>query len=194
MSTERPQKIFNIGCQRTGVTSIRYAFDILGYKCKLDGGTWSLVWPTERSLLFNENSVELKEYDAFSDNPLPLIYKRLDKLCPGSKFILTLRNKEGWLRSVRRLFEWGEKAWDELEEGKLIHATHRLLYGTTRFDENIFGKAFDEYNTHVQHYFKDRPNDFVVIDIDTEFGWNKLCAFLDKPIPSVPFPHKNRTK
>ena len=43
---------------------------------------------------------QLDRYDAFQDNPWPLLYRELDERCPGSRFVLTLRPTQDWLDSV----------------------------------------------------------------------------------------------
>jgi hypothetical protein len=40
-------------------------------------------------------------------------------------------------------------------------------------------------------YFSNRDN-FLIICFEKGHGWKELCRFLDKPIPSVPFPHVNK--
>jgi hypothetical protein len=41
---------------------------------------------------------------------------------------------------------------------------------------------------NVLEYFKNRPDDLLIIDICAGQGWEKLCPFLDKPLPQYPFP------
>ena len=43
-------------------------------------------------------------FDAFQDNPWPILYKELDRQFPDSKFILTLRPSDEWIRSVVSVF------------------------------------------------------------------------------------------
>jgi 3'(2'), 5'-bisphosphate nucleotidase len=43
-------------------------------------------------------------------------------------------------------------------------------------------------------YFKDRPQDLLVIDVTAGEGWEKLCPFLGKPTPDIPFPKANVTR
>jgi hypothetical protein len=40
-------------------------------------------------------------------------------------------------------------------------------------------------------YFKDRPEDLLVIDFTKGEEWEKLCSFLRKDIPTEDFPHYN---
>ena len=43
-------------------------------------------------------------YDAFQDNPWPVLYRDLDEAYPGSKFILTLHDPQAWIASLVRHF------------------------------------------------------------------------------------------
>ena len=47
------------------------------------------------------------KFDAFQDNPWPIIYRFLDKEYPGSKFILTIRPSDKWIGSVTDHFSKG---------------------------------------------------------------------------------------
>ena len=46
----------------------------------------------------------VENYDAFQDNPWPILYKELDAKFPGSKFVLTLRSPESWIKSQLKHF------------------------------------------------------------------------------------------
>ena len=39
-------------------------------------------------------------------------------------------------------------------------------------------------------FFKDRPDDLLVIDICSGEGFERLAPFLDRPVPTEAFPHK----
>lgn len=187
-------KVFGIGLQRTGTTSLRYAFERLGLSCKRDGGVWELVnVDSTGQLAFNPEALELRAYQAFTDNPIPVLFKVLDQYFPQSRFIMTQRSLEGWLKSVAKLFDWGMTAWDQMPEGPLIHATHRALYGTTEFDSEKFSKTYKCYYQDVENYFTNRPQDLLVMNFEEGDGWDKLCPFLQLEVPEVEFPHKNKT-
>jgi hypothetical protein len=54
-------------------------------------------------------------------------------------------------------------------------------------------RIYDEHNNGVLEYFKDRPNDLLVLCWERGDGWEKLCKFLDVPVPAgQPIPHSNR--
>ena len=52
-------------------------------------------------------------------------------------------------------------------------------------------KEYEERNKEIIEYFKDKPNQLLVLDIIKGEGWENLCTFLGKDIPDVPFPHEN---
>ena len=88
-------KIFGIGFQKTGTSTLGQALEILGYRVKAE---------TPRALIpilrgnFKKIQKIIDKYDALEDTPWFMIYRQLDLLYPGSRFILTLRDKESWFR------------------------------------------------------------------------------------------------
>jgi hypothetical protein len=162
-------KVFNIGYLKTGTTTMAKALSILGYR--------SVQWlrtgkePKEGWI----DHIKKSNYDAFSDAPVGrgAFYKKLDEEFPKSKFILTIRDKESFIISVINYFKGSP--WEK----KTIQDSKQII------------REYEERNRQIIEYFKDRPNDFLVMNIINEDGWDKLCNFLDKPIPKKPFPHKN---
>src|SRR5207247_6666629 len=124
------------------------------------------------------------------DTPIPSFYRELDVRYPNSKFILTVRDREGWLKYCKKQFT------QRLAE-KQNEAHKRLfldLYGTDVYDEQKFISGYETFVRGVIEYFKNRPLDLLVIDIAGGDGWEKLCRFLGKPIPDAPFPKANVTQ
>ena len=173
-------KVFGTGWQRTGTTSLGQALNLLGIP------TRQYPWP----LLDDLNHPMISNFDGFCDNPIPLLYRDLDRLHPGSKFIHTTRDEEGWLKSVYWLMTRGAKKfkWDRLP--KAWEMVDRL-YGTREYDEEIFRKRYRRHNQEVQAYFSHRPDDFLTIDITKGEGFDKICPFLGLPAASESFPHAN---
>ncbi|HAA14210.1 MAG TPA: hypothetical protein DCE41_21955 [Cytophagales bacterium] len=175
-------KIFGVGFQKTGTTSLRDALTILGYRVK--DTTPRALMPILRG---NYRKIEriLEEYDAAEDTPWYKIYRELDEHFPGSKFILTEREPESWYRSVARHI------------GNLRSATHEWVYGRhkglPKDDKENTLRVYNTHNKEVREYFKDRPNDLLILDFTQGEGWEKLCTFLGKDIPKAPFPHRNNS-
>ncbi len=179
-------KIFGIGLSKTGTSSLARALELLGYRTKDNPGL-------ERYEPGDVSCVDprlLIEYDALTDTPIPSFYRELDKAYPGSKFILTVREREGWLRSCQKQFT-------EKLAAKQNEAHNRLfldLYGTTIFDAEKFAAGYERFVSGVLRHFENRPHDLLVLDIAAGEGWEKLCPFLGRPVPDLPFPKANVTR
>jgi hypothetical protein len=180
------QKIFGIGFHKTGTASLAQALRLLGYRVThgivINGPKGVTVAPpvtTEKILPIAVASA--RGADAVCDNPFPLLYRELDTAFPNSKFILTLRDPQDWLESIQRHF--GRRDSDALQ----------WIYGVPRVAGNEARclRVYNAHNAAVRAYFAKRPNDLLEIDFAKREGWNRLCAFLGRPIPNVPFPHDN---
>ncbi|WP_300463366.1 inositol monophosphatase family protein [Desulfobacula sp.] len=179
-------KVFGIGLSKTGTTSLARALEMLDYEvidcigvAHYAQGDLSSV---DLSIINNNN--------AFTDTPIPSFYRELDIKYPDSKFVLTIRDMDGWLRSCKKQFN--EKFASKQNEAHSQLFTD--LYGTTVFDEEKFQVGYKRFVNGALEYFKDRPDDLLVIDISKGEGWEKLCSFLGKPTPPIPFPKANVTQ
>jgi len=119
-------------------------------------------------------------------------YAQFDAHYAASKFILTVREKEPWLRSCethwRLMAEW----LDNFPNFKRVQEfASASTYGTVGFSRERFSFAYDLHVRNVSDYFKARSNDFLLLDICGGEGWEKLCAFLGVAVPDLPFPHVN---
>ena len=180
-------KIFGIGLSRTGTTSLSSALEILGYR--------SFHFPFIRSF-FGRIYIRkqyLENYDALTDTPVALLYQELDKKYPGSKFIYTVRDMESWLASCEK-YPAFHKGSDYSKSNKITARLRQRLFGTDYFDRQKFKEAYLRHDTEVRDYFKDRPQDLLVLNITEGDAWNPLCTFLEKVKPGVPFPNKNKKK
>jgi hypothetical protein len=188
-----PTRIFGIGMHRTATTSLHEALKMLGYD--------SFHWDTGDKArdIWDEMNTEgrswtLERYYALCDLPIPLLYRKLDVAYPGSKFILTVRNEKAWLRSVEGLWSYkrNPNRW-EWDVWPFSNRIHRALYGRTDFDAETFLVRYRRHNEEVVAYFRDRPNDLLVMDMDAGAGWRELCAFLGNKVPDIPYPRANGT-
>ena len=173
-------KIFCIGLNKTGTKSLSDALTILGFK-SFHGNAISNImeynFQANRKLLGGT-----KSYDAYSNfcvSTIPGIYRILDEQYPGSKFILTIRDLYAWLVSR--------------EQHVLKNMANPFYKGTwLKVDKKRWIQEYNEYNKKVKKYFKDRHQDFLVLDICGGDAWEKLCPFLGMTIPDVSFPNTNK--
>lgn len=177
------QKIFGIGLQRTGTTSLWSALITLGIKAA----------PHAIPLFYNLDDEYIKRFEAFMDNPIPLVYQELDKKCPGSKFILTTRHELDWLNSVEWLFSKRLVTMDKKLKS-IADEIHYQFYGTTEFDREIFRRKWRTYHQEVHAYFSNRKEDMLTLDLSHQADWRLLCNFLARSVPDQPFPWLNSSK
>lgn len=175
-------KIFNIGLNRAGTTSLTRALGILGLQAvhhKHAGERlYDLVVQNRRRGRRLLDGVD-RHYDAFSDFAAHNFFSILDQQYPGSRFILTTRELQAWLDSRAR------KVRDNLSRPDYRHA-FRIV------DREKWAQERATYLARLEGYFARRPGDLLVIDIPAGQGWPELCRFLDLPVPAVPFPYENR--
>lgn len=187
-----PTRVFGVGLQKAATTSLHKAFQLLGFD-SLHWGTGEapLIWYEMNAL---GRSPTLEQWYALSDLPIPLLYRQLDKAYPGSKFVLTIRDEIDWLVSVRKLWDYKHnptrRLWDIYP---ISNTLHTALYGRPDFDALTFLERYRRHNAEVLEYFKNRPNDLLVLDMEGNDMWAKLCGFLGRPIPDVPYPRANRS-
>jgi hypothetical protein len=175
------RKVFCIGFHKTGTSSMARALRDLGYRVTGPNHAQD----KEIAAKLEQVTAELSHrYDAFQDNPWPLVYRQMDALHPGSKFILTVRDEDKWYASSRNHF------------GRRNTPMRELIYGPAAAhpedNEAVYKARMRRHNAEVEAYFRDRPDDLLVIDITRDGRWEPICAFLGHPVPDQPFPHANR--
>lgn len=191
----RDGKVFGVGLSKTGTSTLTEALNILGIRSihfPNDDQTFSELKRGEYRL-----SV-LRDYDSATDTPIAPYYAQLDRAWPGSKFILTVREKASWLRSAeahwRVLKVDGRMAKNERFQG-FVDFISATVYGCIDFNAERFSHAYDMHVRNVSQYFAGRANDLLVLDICRGAEWEELCAFLEVPVPDgVQFPHANRAR
>lgn len=183
------EKIFCVGLNKTGTSSLNEAFRTLGLKSvhfRDDKGK-NIKEVIQNNYLAGDNILKgLEKYDAFSDwDQAPYtvdIVKEFDKQYPGSKFILNTRNINSWLNSR-------EKHVIRNQAEKKRNPEKDITWLT--IDRKGWENQFKYHYGGVKEYFRDRKDDLLIFDVTKGDDWEKLCPFLNLPIPPVPFPKKN---
>lgn len=181
-------KLFGIGLSKTGTTTLAAALTLLGFN--------TLHWfnPLTCELI---SEADIPIFDAFTETPFGRRGERYYNLFPNSKFILTTRPFESWLASLCRHLSRhvGISDFDEikaaLESGAFPHWPARRRFRYLNFRN--YREVFEAHEKRVRRFLQDKPADrFLELDFFTGDGWPKLCAFLGRDVPSVPFPWENR--
>lgn len=175
-------KVFGIGLNKTGTTTLGIVFELFGYKHA--GNNLDLTRAAKKGDLAMVYEY-VEDYDSFEDWPYPLIYQQLDTKFPGSKFILTTRkDSKKWVQSLK---------------------IHSLITGPTEYRELVYGfsmpqgreiehiKFYEDHNQKARQYFQNREKDFLEVCWEKGSGWEELCKFLSKDKPTIPFPHANKS-
>lgn len=172
-------KVFGIGFQKTGTSSLGRALEHLGYR--VIAGGLKVGRPISEDMILRNVARTLEKYDAVEDTPWPLIYRQLDAMAPESKFILTVRDPDEWLKSMVGHF------------GGISSPMHEWVYGHAcpTGHEDAYMDRYLRHNAEVKSYFAGRPGDLLVMDFVKGDGWEMLCDFLGKPAPGKKFPRKN---
>lgn len=180
-------KVFGIGFHKTGTTSLGRALRILGYRIQKG---FNFNRPGKRIVIPEPVTLDkvrdvafqmVPRYAAFEDNPWPLLFRELDAAFPGSKFILTTRDPQRWIKSASRYF------------GTKTNGMFELIYGRPGFciagNEEFARDRFERHNREVLEHFAGRTHDLLQWKLESEADWPMLCGFLNCPVPRATFPH-----
>jgi hypothetical protein len=178
-------KVFGIGLNKTGTSSLHSALELLGYRSLHFGGmdTYEHVLRAigERKPMLTYLD---PEPDAITDVASITYYFYLaDAQYPGSKFILTLRDIDDWLDSRKRHVERNQRMYESGEyEGPFLTV-----------DLDSWALEYRRHEAVVRAYFASRPGDLLCFR-PADSDWGPLCEFLGKPVPDVRFPWENQDR
>ena len=201
-------KVFGIGRNKTGTTSLAAALTLLGYKLGAQANGEILIedWAQrkfQRILDFCQTA------SAFQDVPfsLPYTYQAIDQAYPNSKFVLTVRtDAEEWFESLTRFqtkivgkgrlptaedlqaFPYRYKGW--------LWRAHQLIYGInpdSLYSPEIYKARYLTHNQQVTDYFRHRPADLLVINLGEPDVMQRLCTFLGFSGVGLKIPYLNRS-
>lgn len=202
-------KIFCIGANKTGTSSLEYDLMSLGYN----------FGDFRRGEMLDKECYEgnfdrlfrfCEAYDAFQDIPFSNAdyYKNLDARFPNSKFILTIRDSgEQWLSYLKRFHaksftqENMTLTKETLENTTYVYKGFVLDFYTQYFDypntplydKEAYIKIYEKRNNDIIQYFKDKPDQLLVINVKDSDSYQKLGAFLNiKVPPHKKFPYLNK--
>lgn len=199
-------KVFVIGFNKTGTTSLKFALKDLQYIVG-DQRKSEALMPGIMAGSSKELINYCKQAEAFQDIPfsLPKVYKILDKHFPNSKFILTKRDSaEQWFNSLlnfhskiygngRQPSEIDLKSGEKfLKEGFALRAI-KWIYGEQLYNEESYKKKYLDHIEDVRSYFQKRPKDLLEINIADKDSYTRMCDFLGLSSDKKGFDWKNKT-
>jgi hypothetical protein len=213
MKFHKTQKVFCIGRNKTGTTSLAEALRQLGYRVanQQEGELLIEDWAKRdfRSLI-----AYCRKSDAFQDSPFSrnFTFQAMDQAFPGSKFILTVRDSdEQWYASVVRFqtMRLRERTGEnrlptvrDLKEDPYIYPGYlwrvrQLVNGACEqsdlFNKDNLIKEYNEHNQRVKDYFRHRKNDLLILNLAESSAMERLCLFLGKPFTGIKMPKLNES-
>lgn len=174
-------KVFGIGLPKTGTQSLAKALHRLGIP--------TLHNPKDFWGLLHKGIVDFPgEWQGLVHLGMRQ-FRQLDRAYPGSKFILTVRDKGAWLASCERQIK-ERFVYDAVQERVRID-----VFGSTDYHPELFSDAYDAHCWVVLEWFKTLESErWLVWDLCATPEWSIVCDFLEKPLPDQPFPFENNVK
>ncbi|WP_425077412.1 sulfotransferase [Psychroserpens sp. S379A] len=202
-------KIFGVGNNKTGTTSLKEAFLQLGYVVASQGEAERMIkkWAIRD---FKSLIKFCRKSEFFQDIPFskPYTFIALDQAFPGSKFVLTVRDTpEQWYNSITKFHakKWGVDnkipTKEDLKNSEYCYKgwvweVNRLQYTTPEkepYKKEELIKRYNDHNSAVIDYFRHRPKDLLVLNVSEEGAYKKLCCFLGVEAVANEFPWVNKT-
>jgi hypothetical protein len=190
--TQYDGKIFGIGFYKTGTTTLFEALRVLGYHT-INGDTpGSYPGADDGATLIRQIDAgdfrlpTFGMFDAFTDNPYFRIWREIHAMYPDARYVLTVRDEEPWIASCVAFYQ-----------NRRIRPMRVWMFGPhadPSRDEQSRQAWLDAYRAHnkaVREFFAARPGQLFEFDPTRERGWERLCAFLQAPVPAYPWPHAN---
>ncbi|MFK8078821.1 MAG: sulfotransferase family protein [Granulosicoccus sp.] len=196
------------GLSKTGTTSVTDAFKLLGFS--------AIHFDIERMAPFLLHGEELDcsiydDIDFVSDLPTAYFYKEFIGHNPDLKIILTVRDLDDWWQSIQTHF--AARGVDNNYKCRIGHVLNVLglknnrlskryrerlikiairlrVYKGLEPEEKSFKAAYLEHNQAVMDFVG--KENLLILDINDDQKWEKICGFVGTKPPESPFPHSNK--
>ena len=195
MRKEKNEKIFCIGLNKTGTTSLGSFFEKNNlYVANQNEGELLLKSYLLRDFNSIIDYIKKSKADVFQDVPfsLPFTFAHLDLAFPKSKFILTIRNSdEDWYQSILKFhsdFYNNKKkpTYESLKDSEYVYKgwSEQVMFDVfitdknNMYDKDEFKMVYNSYNKSVINYFKNKPDKLIVINLGIKNDFERLCSFL----------------
>jgi len=207
-SREAP-KIFCIGMNKTGTTSLNQVFIDMEFKVGDQRSAEKLL-----RAYVQKNYDPIIKYcrtaQVFQDVPfsLPETYIHLDQHFPNSKFILSVRDSaEQWYKSITTFHAKKFGCGEQPSSQQLMEATYVYkgwawesmvacfnVEESAPYDMAKLKGTYNAHNRNVIDYFKNRPNDLLVVNLAEKNSLEQFVKFVGIKTEINSFPWKNRTQ
>lgn len=177
-------KVFGIGFQRTGTSTLGAALRRLGFRHLSHTTALMKAHAAGRDSVVDAAAAA---FDSFDDWPWPLVWRRMwDIYGPEARYVLTVRrDSAAWVESLKRHAERAAPG------GRLREVVYGHAYPHGREAAHV--AVYEAHNAAVRAFFAEpeRRGVFAEFCWEAGQGWPELCGFLGLPVPRRRFPHVN---
>jgi len=196
-------EVIGAGFGRTGTRSLQIALQQLGYQ-----QCYHMVevfqHPDHNALWEAAVRGERPDWDRLFDGyragvdwPVAGFWRELADYYPDAKVILSTRDPEGWFRSIHNtIYPSTVAALDSNDPNQRRWAAwaNELIWARDlRGVANDQPAAIEVYNEHLATVQTTIAPDRLLL-FEAGDGWEPLCAFLEVPVPTDPYPLTNSTE
>ncbi|XP_078482892.1 uncharacterized protein LOC144743292 [Ciona intestinalis] len=205
-------KVIMTGMPKTGTKTMCSALRILGYKVyDFEEQFWYLgtqfIKALDEGCTTEEIREMLQDVDAVTDMPACVLWEEILRAFPDAKLIHMERaSDEDWGRSYKKqmlvaranialrfitpLTPTGRKLRHFLNSMVRAVCSMQPFYP---WKEPTYNSPFCKlrYREHNSHVRMAAPKEQIIYFKHSD-GWEPLCKFLGVPVPSVPYPHRNK--
>ena len=202
-------KYFCVGRNKTGTTSMKKAFEELGFIVGDQIEAEIIAGKDVFSGRYSKLIDYCKTAEVFQDIPFSIYstIEHVDKAFPNSKFILTVRDgPDQWYQSLtefhKKIYGNGGALPDckelakEKYPGSGLKINVMKVHGTDKkdpYNKEIMCSHYNYHNRYVIDYLKNRPDDLLVINLSEQGAYQKFLKFVGVESSGTSFPWENRT-
>ena len=188
---------------RTGTNSLKLALEHLGFgPCHhmfevRDHPEQLPYWQAAARGEMPDWDQVFANYRVCVDWPSARYWREIAAHYPDAKVLLTLRDGDKWFASVHATIYPSIMGWPTREPG---HFRDLLAMAEETIVKQTFDGRLDDrdhalavYRAHEEDVRQTiAPERLLAFDVSE--GWEPLCAFLDIPVPDIPFPRTNTSE
>ncbi len=188
-------EVIAAGLGRNATFSMKFALEALGFgpchhmsEVFADGRRQVPLW-IEAAQGRSDWDAIFAGFRSAADYPSASFWRELADYYPDAKVVLTTRDPDSWFESV------SETIFSPRMQGTLAGSpVETMMNGVIfdHFDGDITDRAYmtDWYVRRNQEVRDGLPAGRL-LDFHPKMGWEPLCAFLEVPVPDLPFPRVN---